>query len=348
MLVNVFVFVPNILIGERFRGAVLALPLAVVIGTAFIFIFTSSINKFLGKGLPEILDDTSKWLRFFFLNFFALMWFLAGCISLLAFNNVTIRFVNPDISGINMIIIFALFIVLILIHIKTDRLLYALEIILVINIPFIAIIIYQAYFHDYISWNSIWEVGTHLYELPSLNALSAATFVFSGYTNLVIFHREFKEKINKKWLWFVPVIGVFNLFTTFFIPIGFWGADGVGEITFPWVSTADTLRIELGPIERVVTFFIYLYIGVSMISVAIHWHVAIELIKSTVKISSEKKKKIFHWSVLGAFFLTVLLLEQTLGERNILNIGELWLNIRFIGEIFLVLSVYLLARRKRI
>ncbi len=347
MLVNVFLYVPNILLRERFEGAVLAIPIGVLIGTTLLFLFTISINKFKGVGLPELLEATPKWFRFIFVLFFSGMWFIAGAISLLAFNNVTIRFINPEISDVNMITVFAIFIVLLLVRIPSDRLLYTLEIILVLNLPLIGLVMYQAYSHDYLSIYSMLEVATHYKEIPSWSAIAASTFVFSGYTNLVIFYRVFKEKIRIRRLWFVPIIGFVNLVTTIFIPIGMWGADGIGDLTYPWIATADTLQIEFGPVERVVTMFILLYVSISMISVAVHWHVAFETLKSTfhIKLKSERIKKRLDWIILGSFALCVYILELNLKQNDIFVFGENWLNFRLPCEVFLVLLMIGLSKK---
>ncbi|QOR67201.1 GerAB/ArcD/ProY family transporter [Cytobacillus suaedae] len=348
MMVNVFLYVPNILLQERFEGAVMGIFLGLLIGCILLFTFTASINKFVGSGVLELFASVPKWFRLLFLGFFSIMWFSAGAISLLAFNNVTIRFVNPDASGINMITVFAIFIILLLVRLKSNSLLFTMELVFIINIPLVLTIMFQAYTKDYISWDSIREVGTHFWEMPSWSVLAAATFVFSGYTNMVIFNSVIKEKITLKRLWFVPILGAINLFTSFCIPIGFWGADGVGDLTFPWVATADSLRIENGPIERVVTLFIFLYVGISMISVAVHWHVAFEIIKSITKIKSEKKKKVFNWLILASFFIGILLLEHNLREKDIFTFGQLWLNVRLPSEMILVLFMFFLARRKKV
>lgn len=349
MLVNVFLYVPNILIEERFEGAVMAIPIGILIGSLFLFLFASAINKFEKKGITEILGFMSKKFRVVLLTFFSLMWFSAGAISLLAFNNVTIRFVNPDISGINMIMIFSIFIIF-LVRMNSESLLYTMEIVLLVNFPLVLLIMYQTFTHDYISWDSIKELGTHYKEWPSWSTLAAASFVFSGYTNLIIFNRVFKEKIRLRRLWFIPILGFFNLFTTFCIPIGFWGVDGVGDLTFPWVSTADALRIEYGPVERVVTLFIFLYVGVSMLSVAVHWHVAFEIIKSMINIkqSAKKKNQVYSFVILGSFFISTLFLEYNLREKEIFALGELWLNVRLPSELCLVLLMFFVARRKKI
>ncbi|WP_246942056.1 GerAB/ArcD/ProY family transporter [Bacillus pinisoli] len=349
MLINIFLYVPNILLEERFNGSVLGIVLGCIIGTLFLYVFTLSMNKFPRLGLPEILNNIPKWFRLFFLCFFSIIWFLAGCVTLLAFNNVTIRFVNPDISGINMISVFTIAVILMIARLKSDKVLYTIEILFVVNSPLILIIILQAYFHEYINWNSIVEVGTHFKAMPSLSVLAAASFTFSGYANMVIFNRVFKEKVRLKWLWVIPIIGFINLCTTFFIPIGFWGADGAGDLTFPWVTTADTLFIEFGPIERLITLFILLYVSVSIISVVVHWHVAFEVIKSMIGTDNKKVKNrsIIHFMILAVFGGIVIFLEYQLREQSILEFGEYWLNVRLPSEALLVLLLLFLARRKK-
>ncbi|MBM6617063.1 GerAB/ArcD/ProY family transporter [Bacillus sp. RD4P76] len=348
MMVNLFVFVPTIMIEERFHGAVMAIPIGIIVGSILLFMFVRSSNKFSEKGIPEILELTPKWFRVIFLVFLAIMWFLAGSISLLAFNNVTIRFLNPDISGVNMILAFAVCTYLIISRLTTIQILYALEIIMIINFPLMLLLVLQAYMNDYISWASIVEVGGHFSEFPSYGVIAAATFIFSGYANMAIFNRVFKDKIPLRTLWLIPILGTITLFTTLFIPIGFWGADGVGDLNFPWVSTADTLRIEYGPIERLISIFLLLYISVSLMSVTVHWHVSFEVIKSMlpVKKFNDKRKKIIERVILLLFIIVTVLLEMNLREAGILEIGKYWLDLRLPSETVLVVIMFLLARRK--
>jgi hypothetical protein len=349
MLVNVFLYVPSILIQNRFSGSVLAVPLGVIIGTIFLYVYSLSIRKFPELGISEILGNTHKWFRLCFLVFVAIMWHLAGSITLLAFNDVTIGFINPDISGLHMIAVYTASVLFILLRLKTQQILYALEIVLVINIPLIFIIFIQAYLHNYLSWKSIMEVGTHFKELPSLKVLAASTFVFSGYINMIVFNRVFKEKIKVSRLWFIPFLGFVNLFTTLAIPIGFWGADGVENLTFPWVSTADALRIEYGPIERLITLFLLLYVSISLMSVIVHWHVAYEIIKNLIKIDKyeEKTSRILQLVILGCIGFGVILSEMYLQEEYIVQLGELWLSVRLPSEAFIVILMFWLARRKK-
>jgi hypothetical protein len=348
MLMNIFLYVPSILIDNRYEGTVLAIPIGILIGTTFLYLFTISLNKFPAKGVPEVLEYLPNWFRIGFLVYFSIMWFLAGCVALMAFNNITIRMVNPDIPGTYMIGIFAIGILLILARLKTKNILYLIEIILVINLPLIFIILSQSFFSEYFTWPSIIEVAGHFKAIPSFEVIAACSFVFSGYTNMVVFNKVFKEKINVKRLWFIPILGLFNLLTTVFIPIGYWGADGVGELTYPWIATADTLFIEFGPIERLITPFILLYVSISIISVVVHWHVALEVIKTLFKWDKLEglKRPILLYSILATFGIFVLLMELNFNEKDILLFGSTWLQVRLPSELILVLLMLFLARRR--
>lgn len=351
MLSNSFVFTSLIFIQNRYDGAVMGLFLGAIIGSCLLFFFSLSINRFPKWGLPEILESTPKWFKFLFLLIFVSIWFTAGAASLLSFNNVTIRYLNPDISGINMILVFSVFIIIVVANLPTAKILYLLEIIVIFNIPFFLIVMYKAYINPYLNWYSIAEVGTSFHHFPSWSVLSAASYVFSGYANMVIFNRVFKEKINIKRLWILPPIGLFNLVTTFAIPIGFHGADGVGALTYPWIVTADSLRMEHAPIERVTSIFLLIFITISLVSVIVHWHVALELLKSTFKFSSnfksQRAKSFFTWGVLFAFAAIILILEKHFKEEDIKTLGKVWLQVRLPGEVLLVLVLLFLVWRKK-
>lgn len=114
------------------------------------------------------------------------------------------------------------------------------------------------------------------------------TYIFSGYLNMVFFNKVFQKPVETKRIWMFGLLGLGILLTSFYIPIGFHGADGVGDYTYPWVSTADSMRIELGIVERVMYIFIVLYTGISAISIGVHWHAANQLLTSMVKAESTR------------------------------------------------------------
>lgn len=348
MFINVFLFVPAILIRERFDGAVMAMLIGILIGTVFLFLFITALNKLPQISILDMLEEVPKAFRFSLLFLLIVMWYSAGAITLLSFNDVITQFVNPTMPGKLMIIIFILFLSLTLTSLNSSKILYTIELVLVLNLPLFLIIIYQAYTNDYLSIHSILEIGSHLFERPSWSTIAASSYIFSGYINMIIFNKVFDSKINVKLLILITFIGIANVITSFFIPIGLWGADGVGDLAFPWVSTADTLSIEYGPVERVITIFILFYVSIALISVLIHWHVTLEMIKSmagTEKLGG-KIQSIITWIILICFGIIVLLLEHYVTDKDVLNLGELWLKLRLPCEAFLVVFIVFWVRWK--
>ncbi|WP_166244619.1 hypothetical protein [Paenibacillus turpanensis] len=353
MLVNVFAYVPSLLLEHRYEGSVAAIPIGALLGSLLMFVFVWSMNKFQGMTLPEILKiqlpRRLAWLRHPLLVYVSVMWFFAGLLTLLAFNDVTYRYINPEVSELQSMAAFLIFLAFLLWILSTEKLLYLLEIILLLNVPFIFIILYQAIHSEYLSWHSITEVATHIVDVPNMAAVAAATFVFSGYTNLIVYHRVFSQKISLKRMSILPFLGMANLLTTFFIPIGMHGADGVFDYTFPWVATADSLRIELGPIERIIALFLLLYVGISLTSVAIHWHIAVVVLGNLLsgsKNHGEAAPAAKRW-IIGGFTAASLYIGSLFNEKHIFTLGEVWLRLRLPSELFLVTIVFLLARRKR-
>ncbi|MDQ6597343.1 hypothetical protein [Bacillus salipaludis] len=189
----------------------------------------------------------------------------------------------------------------------------------------------------------MFEVGTHLFEFPNLKALAAATYVFSGYTNLMIFNRVIKGKLK---IWnFIAVffLGLFNLFTTFLIPIGFQGSDGANEFLYPWISTADCLRLVYSPIERVIFLFLMFYMSITLVSISVHWHASFELLKGTFKNKGSKKKE---WIVLSIFIVCAVAGVQYLNTVLLNKFTVYWLQIRFCFEVVTIVIFFLWARRK--
>ena len=343
MIVNVIIFVPKILIQYRYEGAVMGVIIAIPIGVALNYVYSTTINKFPEQGIPEIIaNSTHRWLKIIHLCSIQLIWFTAGLITLVGFIDVLARFINPEMPKLALLVIYLAAIFLI-IQLPTQRVMYFLEIVLFINIPLIGFIILSAFTNEYLSWDSMLEVGTHIFERPSLKSIAAATYCFSSYSNLIIFNRVIKGKLK---IWnFIAIffLGIFNLFTAFFIPIGFHGSDGAQQYLYPWISTADSLRLVYSPIERAIFLFLMFYMSITLISISVNWHVSLELIKGTFKEKVSKKKNwlvlIFYASCSAAavIYLNTVLLNK---------ITIYWMICRFGFEIFLVVLFFLWARRR--
>ncbi len=343
MMVNVIIFVPKILIEYRYEGAVMGVLIAIPIGLALNYFYCKAINKFPEQGLPEILVNSKRrWLKILHLGGIQLIWFSAGMITLVGFIDILERFINPEMPKLLILAIY-LAAVFLIIQLPTQRVIYFLEIVLFLNTPFLSFIIFKAFFNDYLSWDSILEVGTYIFQTPSLKSIAAATYCFSGYASLIIFNRVIKGKLKFRNFIAVFLLGIFNLFTTFFIPIGFHGSDGAQEYLYPWISTSDSLKLDYGLIERVSYIFLMFYMSITLISISVHWHVAYELIMGMFKEKISKRK---NWLILSIFagcsvagviyFNTVLLNKITV----------YWMIFRLGFELIIVVIFFIWARRR--
>ncbi|WP_042356032.1 GerAB/ArcD/ProY family transporter [Bacillus rubiinfantis] len=342
MVMNVIVFVPKILIEYRFNGAVMSVLIAIPIGFALNIIFTKSINRFPGKGFTELVENSNKkWIVNTCLSILPLAWFTAGLITLLGFSDILTRFINPEAPKLEIIAIYLVG-TLFIMTMPTERVMYFLEIVLFLNLPLIAFLILKTYTSDYLVWDSILEVGTHIFEWPNLKAIAAASYVFSGYANLMIFNRTFKGKIKLRNFFAVLCLGIVTLFTSFLVPIGFHGADGAQEYLYPWISTADSIRLVYGPIERAIFLFIAFYMTISLMSIAVHWHVAFQLIRGIYK---ESRKK--DWLVLAGFVSITLIAGLVYNTVELNIITSYWMIFRLSFEIIVVGLFFIWARRHR-
>jgi spore germination protein KB len=344
MMMDVVIFVPRILLHNRYDGSVSGMLLAIPLGIILIIVFSKALAKFPGKGLPEILSHPKhRWIRVLLVGGIQFAWFSAGLITLLGFLDILTRFINPEMPRLLLLVIYLAAIFLI-ITMQTQRMMYLLEIVLFLNAPLLFFIIFKALTSNTLNWDSMLEVGTHLFKMPNIVSLSTASYVFSGYMNLVVFNRVIKEKLKIWNFMAVFVMGVFNLFTTFFIPIGFHGSDGAQEYLYPWISTADSLRLVYSPIERVIFIFLMFYMSLTLMSISIHWHVSYELIRNLFSEKASQKK---DWMILAAFAMCAVAGVLFFNTVLLSRVTNIWMVIRFGFEIMFVSIFFLWARRQK-
>jgi hypothetical protein len=344
MMTNIVVFIPRILIHYRYEGAVMGILIAIPIGFLACVVFCMAISKFPEQGLPEILGHfVNRKIKIGILFLLSCSWIIAGLITLLGYVDIVNRFINPEISKIFLVFVFFVPICFVF-QLPTQKVMYLLEIVLFLNVPLIAFIIFKSYTSEYLSWDSIFEVGTHFFDRPSFKSLSAATFTFSGFENVIIFNRLFKKKIKIRNFIIVLFLAIFSLVTSFFIPIGIHGADDANEFLYPWISTADSLRIVYGPIDRAIFLFLMFYINITLISVSVHWHVAYELLKGIPKGEIGIKMKWLIFAMLGSLSL---LGGMKLEALQMIKFTEVWLMGRLGIKMMIVAIIFFLAWRQK-
>jgi len=345
MLANIVLFVPGILIARRFEGSILSVALSVPIGYVLTRIFMRALAAFPGQGFPEILRSTvPSWFGKPVLLLFIFMWISAGSLTLVTFTDTITTFINPDIP--NWLTLASLLCIVALIaRLSSDSVLYTMEILLVLSAPMILWILYKSMLNPSFRYDAVFEIVSHYRHWPTLDTLAAATYIFTGYVNMIIFNRLFGPLTKLRFLWTTPIVGCGVLLTSFLIPIGMQGTIGVGDFVFIWSSTTDSMRIEFGIVERVMFIFILLYSCISVAGTFIHWHVALEMSKGLLPRLSDNRY--FSWITVGLFCALTMVFNWNMNQNTLEAAGRWWLELRLISEVALVALLYALARRKQ-
>ena len=350
MLMNTVLFAPRTLYEERFDGAILSIMLAPIISSLMMYMFIYGMKKYPGKALPQILiQGFHPFFGRVILLIIGLMSFSAGCLIIVAFTALLRKYLMPD----RMSVMYTLSLFLILVIYASSKrfksILYASEIVLILSIPIIFIIFFVVIKDENLEWLSVQTMSNYSFHPPSFIAISAATYVFSGFFTISIYNREYPaDKI--KYLWTVPLAGFILLIFTFIVPIGYFGTVGVGQIVFAWVSAIDSVRFHYGFMERTIFIYLLMYVNVTFVLVITSWHIAKEILVPVFEKSKRVKNEdnnVLQWIILSCFVIITLLYAHYVVEREQFIIVKSWLQIRFIVEICLVIIIFVLGVRRR-
>ncbi|TXK85799.1 hypothetical protein [Paenibacillus sp. N3.4] len=100
-----------------------------------------------------------NWLRIIIMLLFISLWFLAGGITLIAYSEITKKYINPDVSSFYIILAFVLVVALIS-RTRSESVLYSMEILLILNAPIIAWVFYKAATNPSMNYDACMEIVT--------------------------------------------------------------------------------------------------------------------------------------------------------------------------------------------
>jgi spore germination protein KB len=348
MLSNLVAYVPKFLLSERLDGSVLAMIVSLPTGMIFMFLHVKLYQQFPGMSLPEIVKKyLPKWVGKIFLGYMGIMWFIAGFILLAVITDITSEFIAEEMKRIYIISMYVLLTASAALM-KSKKILYSVEIILLLNFPLLAFVLLKAYFNEEMNWDSAKLTLTHIWELPSWSTFSAAAFIFIGYANLAVFNKYIKH-LHLKWYWFAIVAagGLFTFLGTFAVPIGFLGVDGIEDYTHPGLSAADALRVEFGFIERAMFIVLILYLNIALLNIVLLWHVGTKLLKSILKDIVIKRNNITNVCIMGAFASLAIFLTTFMNDYYIYIVAKTWFSILIPAQVLAIVTLYWAYRRKK-
>ncbi|MDR7316467.1 GerAB/ArcD/ProY family transporter [Brevibacillus nitrificans] len=251
ILINAILFVPRILMDERYEGAILSMIIGSIIGGVCMYIFTSAMMRFRGKGLPEILKHTlPKIVSTPLLLLLGSVSFISGALVLINYAFIVHRYLIPE-SPIYVLLILFVVVASFGALQSTNTVLYSTELVLILSLPLLLFSIIKAYTNPNMNFDEVRAMIDYTWILPNWKSLSVSTYAVTGYISLSIFNRAFTGFQTLRHRWAIPCLGFSILLTAFFVPIGILGTDGVNDYIYTWVSTADWIRMKYAFIERV-------------------------------------------------------------------------------------------------
>lgn len=277
-LMNGIGFVPRLLLDGRHDGAYNALFAAFFINLLFIVSTFWLLQRFPYKDLNQILTESLPLvIRLPLIVYFALQWLIAGSLGLIMVAEISAKYLNVGASGYTILYLLVV-LVLLAARSRSDRVLFALELSFIMTLPLLVLIVIATFTTQGILWQSILillrEGGW-----PSGEQLAASSYIYAGYMNIFLFHKIIQPSFQPWKL----ILGVFAIFVfylyLFSLPIALLGTEAVAHFHYPWVITADALRVEHAPIERAFYPALIGYLNIALLNTIVHWHVAFEFLK---------------------------------------------------------------------
>ncbi|WP_144510198.1 GerAB/ArcD/ProY family transporter [Bacillus sp. FJAT-22090] len=348
MLANIVASVPKILLFESEKGAIISMIAASILGPIIVFIIIKLFNLFPGKTLPQMMKQyTPKWFAYPVLFYFFVCWYIAGLITIVTYVFLIKTFFAPETS---IYIITLPFVIVISFGIlmKSKSVAYMTEFVLVIFIPIIVFLLTKFYTNQKLDWDFIKISMTYINHFPSYRAFCASLYIFVGVANFIIFNKLLskKQKVGMKQFIIIGLSGIAVLFTTYFLPIGYIGFDHIEELSFPWISTSDTVRMKYGIIERLIFIFILSCLGITFLTLLHHWHVSLKLLQSILifKRLNWKRKNLTPYIFVTLFGIVAMFATGHLTEFQLFDYASAFFDTLPIFFTILIISLLLIKK----
>ena len=348
-MINIMLFVPQLLVQYRFRGTVPAMLLAVAYGCIVPVVTAKCFGRFPGMGLPEIAQRfLPRWAVNVMLAYGFAIWGAAGIIVVYIYAELMRMFFYPDMNPYaNLALMVGASAWAATRSTRTVQ--FVQEIVMLLSVPLIFLILLKAIFNQNLNWDAIRVAAGYVNTPPSFVAFCAATILYTGFLSLAVFNRSLTSA-KIRFLWIIPLFGTFFLLVSFFVPIGFHGTMAVEHYAFLWSMTADSMEMDYGFINRVLYGFLLLYTGLSLLFAMNTWHSSIEFVKAMRRdykpaIELERIPPV-HWIVVLALGAATFIYAQFVNDEWNKIISTGWLILRLLTEVFVLLLMLWFVRQQ--
>lgn len=350
MIANLIAASPRILFEKSEDGAIITMIIALFFGVFMNWALITSFKAFPGRNLPQIFTlYLSKWIAIPALFILGVIWYVSGLQTLITYIDIILRFITPEMT---VYLVIAMFIPVVTFGVimKSQSILFALELVFVLSLPLASYYVVKLYFTEQVSWDHIALAMTFIDHPPDYTVFSTTTYLFVGAFDIIIFNSLLKKKMvfGIKQALIVFGLGVFVIFTIYFIPIGVLGFDKIEGILYPWILTSDSIRMKFGIIERVIFVFLLLFLAIAFLNITIHWHVACKLFQSAFGIDEmnfQLREKVSFAIVVVVFWLIAIYTTLKITEYDLFLYSKYYFNA--IPGVFIGLMVLLLIVNRR-
>lgn len=251
VLTECIIYSPGLICASLFEGGLIAIPIGFLISSLIYYGNMNVMNKYKDKDLCDINNILlgKYWGNITNLTFIALNYSI-GFFMFRGIIEISRKFMLPTSSfwitgGILAVIPFFAYLN------KRENILYLLS-------YFTVIIIFGTTMYVLVATKNFewyWIEGTIRHEIvnakiPTISLISVATYYFSGFDNLSYFNPKFKKYNIKKVITIVGIFGFISAFITVFLPTLIWGSSSVKSIEHPWITSSDTIGIDMFFMER--------------------------------------------------------------------------------------------------
>ncbi|KGA96991.1 hypothetical protein BALCAV_0212905 [Alkalihalobacillus alcalophilus ATCC 27647 = CGMCC 1.3604] len=241
----------------------------------------------------------------------------------------------------NLIFVSLLLLIVFSIMSKTNSILFMLEMTVLFVTPFLLLIVLRFSTDNLVLIDSIKQSLTYFMHLPKMNSVVSSLFVFTGFTNLLVFSQHI-QPFNRKHLIIISTVVCLVLYAAYFIPIGYFGLNGVGVESYVWVTTIDSMRIDYFFLERLVIIFILILIGITLMYIIISFHSSLKFFQMMTRDFGG-----LRWIVIFIIVLSGFITQYYLEEFSLLKFFHSFFIFRIISDLSL-LGIFFYASRKQI
>ncbi|NWL89925.1 hypothetical protein DMN77_20455 [Paenibacillus sp. 79R4] len=341
--------VPYILIEDRYHGAPAALIVGLFFGVVIQSLALYAFSAFPGQTLNDILTQGGvPKVVIKCLNAYLIVteYFLG---LLLGFQFTKLFSMNPAIS-VSSYAILGLFVAFVILAARQTSLtiLFILEILFVIILPFFALFVITTIFNKQVSWDAIEYGADFVKTIPTWGGIAAAFSLFTGFIPLMALNKEIKWRTANgdfklsRIFWVTAFLGFILLLNTYFVPIGYFGMNGSGSLNHIWYLVADSVRMEWYIFGRFSYIFLLLTTIFTISSIMGSWFISLYFAKSLFIKNSRKE-----WLILAGF-AAVPFGFMYVGDLSLwVKVSRVFLFGRMVGSCCLVVFLIYCSRRMR-